>query len=131
MKALSIRQPWAWMIIYGGKDVENRTWHTDYRGPFLIHASKKFDREGYLWILQNSAKLFKPGFIFPGPSGYLCGGIVGKAVLKKTVRSTAYSPWMFGPWGFVIENPQPVDFIRCNGKLGFFDVLDIKAINLV
>jgi len=32
VKCLSIRQPWAWLIIHGGKDVENRTWWTDYPG---------------------------------------------------------------------------------------------------
>lgn len=41
MKALSIQQPWASIIAYGIKDVENRTWDTPYRGKFLIHASSK------------------------------------------------------------------------------------------
>ena len=40
MKALSIRQPWAWMILYAGKDIENREWPTRFRGRVLIHASK-------------------------------------------------------------------------------------------
>ena len=40
MRTLSIRQPWAWLIVHGHKDVENREWATDYRGPLLIHASK-------------------------------------------------------------------------------------------
>ncbi|WP_245839042.1 ASCH domain-containing protein [Yersinia kristensenii] len=39
MKALSIRQPWAWLIVNGYKDIENRTWNTKCRGPVLIHAS--------------------------------------------------------------------------------------------
>ena len=34
-----MRPPWAWATIYGGKDVENRSWRTAYRGPLLIHAS--------------------------------------------------------------------------------------------
>ena len=40
MKALTIRQPWAWAIIYGGKDVENRSRNLagSYRGPVAIHA---------------------------------------------------------------------------------------------
>ena len=50
MKALSIRQPWAWAIIHAGKDVENRPWGTRYRGPLLIHASKTLDQEGRAWI---------------------------------------------------------------------------------
>ena len=43
MKAISIRQPWAWLIVHGYKDVENRTWATKYRGPILIHAGKTLD----------------------------------------------------------------------------------------
>jgi hypothetical protein len=43
MKALSIRQPWAWLIITGHKDVENRSWTTTYRGPLLIHAARRAD----------------------------------------------------------------------------------------
>ena len=40
MKALSIRQPWAWLIVNSHEDVENRTWRTRERGPVLVHASK-------------------------------------------------------------------------------------------
>jgi len=36
--SLSIRQPWAWLIVQGHKPIENRTWPTTYRGPLLIHA---------------------------------------------------------------------------------------------
>ena len=43
MKALSIMQPWAWLICAGHKDIENRSWSTGFRGPVLIHAGKKFD----------------------------------------------------------------------------------------
>jgi hypothetical protein len=40
MKALSVRQPWAWAIIYALKNVENRGWPIHYRGDILIHAAK-------------------------------------------------------------------------------------------
>lgn len=39
MKAISIKQPWASLIVNGIKDIENRTWATKYRGKVLIHAS--------------------------------------------------------------------------------------------
>ena len=40
MRALTVRQPWAWAIVHGGKDVENRTRSLGpYRGPVAIHAS--------------------------------------------------------------------------------------------
>lgn len=45
MKALSIKQPWASLIVEGIKDIENRTWKTNYRGRIYIHVSqaKKFN----------------------------------------------------------------------------------------
>ncbi len=40
MKAFTINLPWAWAIFRVGKDIENRTWRTHYRGPLLIHAGQ-------------------------------------------------------------------------------------------
>lgn len=49
MRILTVRQPWAWAIIHGGKNVENRVRNIagDYRGPVLIHAAKAFDLFAY------------------------------------------------------------------------------------
>jgi hypothetical protein len=43
LKALSIKNPWATLIALGIKDVENRTWRTNYRGRFLIHVGLNLD----------------------------------------------------------------------------------------
>lgn len=45
MRILTVRQPWAWAIIHGGKDVENRPRNIagGYRGPIALHAGKTFD----------------------------------------------------------------------------------------
>lgn len=48
--ALSIKQPWAWLIVHGIKDIENRHWRTKFHGRFFVHASKSFDVSGYNWI---------------------------------------------------------------------------------
>ena len=40
MKALTVQQPWATLIAVGAKQIETRSWKTDYRGPLAIHASK-------------------------------------------------------------------------------------------
>ncbi|WP_406404181.1 hypothetical protein [Streptomyces uncialis] len=45
LRALTLRQPWASAITELGKNVENRTWHTTYRGPLLIHAGLRTDPE--------------------------------------------------------------------------------------
>lgn len=47
VRVLTVRQPWAWAIIQGGKDVENRSWPAKHRGPLLIHAGNAFERDGY------------------------------------------------------------------------------------
>lgn len=47
MRALSLTQPWAWLVVHGGKLVENRVWNTRHRGPFLIHAAKAMTATQY------------------------------------------------------------------------------------
>lgn len=41
MKAITVKQPWASLIVHGIKDVENRTWKTNFRGRVLIHSGAK------------------------------------------------------------------------------------------
>jgi hypothetical protein len=43
LKAISIRQPWAWLIVNGYKDIENRIWAAKLRGPVLIHAGQSLN----------------------------------------------------------------------------------------
>ena len=121
MKALSIQQPWAWAILHG-KPVENRTWPTRFSGQFLIHAGKKFDHEGYRWILEHRYALFALIEI-PHRDSFPMGGVVGKS---RVVDCVDYhpSPFFFGPWGFVLADSQPTVFVSCRGQLGFFDVPD-------
>jgi hypothetical protein len=114
MKAISIKQPWAWAICNAGKDVENRDWHTNYRGPVLIHASKSIDKNGYDFLATMN--------IFPPLAKVIDrGGIVGYAEITDCVMSYL-SPWFFGNYGFVLKNQKQLPFRKCIGKLRFFDV---------
>ena len=54
--ALSVRQPWAWALLFGGKDVENRTWSTRHRGRIWIHASKREIADDVDYAVQLVAK---------------------------------------------------------------------------
>lgn len=47
MKALSLRQPWAHIVLHYGKNLENRRWYTSFRGTFLLHAAKAMTRAEY------------------------------------------------------------------------------------
>lgn len=124
--ALSIRQPWAWAIIYAGKDVENRDWPTRFRGPICIHAAKGMTvaeyeaAHNFMWINRLATP---PGAREESayPERTLDrGGIIGTAEIADCVEASA-SPWFFGRYGFVLRNVQPVDFIQVKGALGFFD----------
>jgi hypothetical protein len=118
--AISVRQPWAWLILFGGKDIENRTWLTRLRGPILIHASKACTRDEYEEAVEVALAV-NPSLEgqIPSLKAIPRGGIVGKATLTDCVQHSA-SRWFFGPYGFVLSNPQPTEFQPCRGSLGFF-----------
>lgn len=117
MKALSLKQPFAELILQGKKKIELRKWNTKFRGEFFIHASKVSDKEA----------MMKFGF-----TKLPTGCIVGKAFLKdvkhykneeehkKDARlHLASSFW--GNYGFVLENPQRIKEIPCKGALNFWE----------
>lgn len=110
MKALSIRQPWCHYILSEGKDIENRTWSTSYRGDILIHASGGVDKAQQ----SNVTRLNLPK-----------GGIVGIVEIADCVDQSD-SSWFQGPFGFVLKNPRPLPFIKCKGALNLFNPSDIR-----
>lgn len=136
MKALSILQPWAWLIVRPDvtdpparaelrangliKPVENRTWQTRFRGPVLIHAGKKWGREQ-----REDLAYVRACFPdIPLPHEFDRGGIIGRATVIDCVDDMD-SPWFFGPFGFVLTDqsafPRMISF---KGALGFFEVPD-------
>ena len=125
--ALSIQQPWAWLIVNGPKDIENRNWSTRFRGRFFVHSGKKFD-----WTIQ-SPMVFKK--ILPEKTfnelvakwndiktgdGYR-GGIVGISEITGCVDEHL-SDWFFGEYGFVLNKKQTIalNYVPLPGKLRFF-----------
>ena len=118
MKALSIRQPWAWLIVNGHKDVENRVWPTKFRGPVLIHASKGMTRDEYACAHVCAED---QGITLPPFEELERGGIVGRAEITDCVTRSE-SPWFFGDYGFVMTKSEPVHFTPQKGSLGFFTV---------
>jgi hypothetical protein len=124
MKALSIRQPWAWLIVQGVKDVENRTWRTNFRGRFLVHAGKGFDEEGFrrIWA-TGELRAVLPASFPRRPDAFERGGIVGEAVLADCVNAHP-SRWFSGPLAFVLTEQRPLPFVECRGMLNFFTVPD-------
>lgn len=122
MKALSIKQPWAWLIVNGYKDIENRDWATKFRGPLLIHAGLKFHHEGLEWVRENFPRIPLPGDSEKfSRDDWDLGGIVGKAEITDCVDESR-SKWFCGDYGFVLKNGKKLPFVPLKGMLGFFEV---------
>lgn len=117
IKALSIHQPWAWLIIKGYKLIENRDWETDFRGEFYVHASKSMTNAEYMGA-RNLAEMMN--IKIPAMHQLERGGIVGMAEITNCVAESE-SPWFFGDFGFVLKNPRPLPFTPCRGQLNFFN----------
>ena len=118
MKALSLKQPWAELILQGKKKIELRKWNTNFRGEFYIHASKNPDNKA----MQKFNFKELP-----------CGFIVGKVELidvkkysneeeHKRDEELHLASSYFGDYGFILKNPERIKEIPCKGKLGFFEV---------
>lgn len=120
MKALSIRQPWAWLIIHGGKDIENRSWHTKHRGRFLVHAAQGMTKHEYRTARDYARGC---GVEIPALRDLECGGIIGSVVLADS-RDTSQSPWYMGEKAFLLVDPKPLPFVPLKGRLNFFEVPD-------
>lgn len=123
MRVLSVRQPWAWALIFGGKDIENRYWTTKYRGPLVIHASKGMTRKEY--DIAREYMLEGVGIPrVPNRDELNLGAVIGVVDLVDVVEESD-SPWFEGPeifgkknYGWVITNPKPVVPVTHKGGLG-------------
>jgi hypothetical protein len=122
MKALTLKQPWAWLVVHGPKHIENRRWNTKHRGRFYIHASKTHERNEYF----SASRVCEPlGFELPPYVSplYQCGGIIGSAELVWVLYREDVEDWKFqGQYGFVLANRRPTKFVPCPGALNFWSL---------
>ncbi|MEK7730183.1 MAG: hypothetical protein AAB354_17375 [candidate division KSB1 bacterium] len=129
MKALSIRQPWAWAVAHAGKDVENRNWHMRYHGSLAIHAAKSMTRarsEAFLrfWNegLEEEHKRRLAPLIVPRSEELPRGAIIAVAEAIDCVHKSD-SRWFAGPHGLLLRDVRVlVQPIPCRGALGFFEL---------
>ena len=111
MKVLTIRRPWATLIMRGDKRFEFRSWQTKYRGELLIHAGKGIDKEAV-----NRLEKYLP-------KDLPLGKILGKVMLVDCIRmspefkeellkenSDIYTKSSFNEnFGWQLENVQVFD----------------------
>lgn len=140
MKALTVQQPWAWAIVHGGKDVENRTRAWSYRGPLAIHAGGRESRRGVESPLVQRAM----GDAMRAdrmPIDLVFGAIIGVVDLvdvhlaqpSDMLDRPGTQACCGSPWGEVayqgernlvhleLANPRPLEVpIPCKGRLGLW-----------
>src|SRR3990167_7580632 len=132
MKALSIKQPWAWLVAVGYKDIENRSWATSYRGRFQIHAGQRWDirpdeREWFEQYLESRLTPEQMARYHEAVPTMAVGSLIGESCLYDCVERGDWtangSKWFDGPYGFACRDSQlwqqPVPD---RGPLGVFDV---------
>ena len=110
MKCITLHAEWAEAIFEFGKDVENRSWPTKFRGRILIHAGKSYSA-------QNLDAL---GL---APDDLHCGQIIGSVEIVDCVRDSR-SPWAQpDSWHWLLRNakrlPRPVPM---TGRLSIYEV---------
>ena len=108
-KVLTIRQPWAHLIVARIKPVENRVWKTSYRGPILIHAGQAYD---------GTPDLEREFDIDPKRLVY--GAVIGIAQLTDIVTEHP-SQFFVGPYGWVLEDAHPVKPVPLRGQQRLFN----------
>jgi hypothetical protein len=122
VKCLSVKQPWSWSIMFGGKIVENRSWEpwekvdgrrVKFRGRLLIHASQSPDREGRLFLARLGIQL-PPGL----PNGVILGSVELYDVVTDS-RSRWADP---GQKHWLLRNPEPWPVpVAAKGDLGLWE----------
>ena len=110
--AITIWQPWAWLIVNGFKDIENRNWPPNFRGPIAIHAGKKFDPHWIDLDTYETSRMIKKNIPI---DGLQYGGIIGTAETVDCI-SESDSVWFAGEFGFVLKNATPCEVIPMRGQ---------------
>lgn len=122
MKALTVKQPWAWAI-FNGKPIENRTWRLHHRGPLAVHAGLSTDPFAIRWMQANVPDLA------PRPLSYDRGYILGVVELVDCHWSRpgcCDTPWAETAPGvahLVLEQPRLLLYpIAARGRQGPWDL---------
>lgn len=129
MKAITIKQPWASLIVHGIKDIENRTWRTNFRGRVLIHSSAKGDIAKFGCLQPNQRlKVLNTPMSCIDFNDLPFGSIIGSVEIVDCVQNYP-SIWADkGVYNWILANPvlfpEP---ISAKGKLSFWEYPNINS----
>lgn len=136
MKALTLHGIHAWSIVYGGKDIENRTWVPPDRlvgQRIAIHAGLTVGGSpaDLRWRCPNVPQQFPRGEIVGTVllQGYVReNGRTSPGLSKAQLRAAKASPWGGGECMWILADPQPLAKpLRCSGRLGLWEAPDLES----
>jgi hypothetical protein len=115
--ALTVKQPWARLIMLGIKNVENRSWTTDYRGRIFVHAGVKWDPSPW----PDDPRLSDFGTTYFNATSMPAGVLLGTVDLYDIAEDST-SPWARkGDHHWLIRNPQPFSNpVPWRGQMGLW-----------
>ena len=128
-RVLSIRQPWASLILAGIKPVEVRSWDTPFKGRFWVHASHGLDARDWSEFISFPARLFSG---LPQPRDLPRGAVLGSvelvdcldchdAELRRLLGETAWDRWARDGYNWLLRDPQVLaEPIPCGGRLNLW-----------
>ena len=119
--ALSVRQPWAWAIVHGGKVIENRSLGSIRAGnmkpgAICIHAAAGMKEDEYRYAHW---RLARHGVSCPRPDDLIRSAIIGIVEVTEIITASE-SEWFGGEAGLVLSQPRSVEPIPARGALGYF-----------
>jgi len=123
MKALTVKQPWAELIVSGEKDIENRTWRTLYRGRILIHTAKTVVPSSQLADYPLPAIQQYISMVDELQAFGVTSAIIGSVEIVDCVHNHP-SKWAEkGVWNWVLANPIKFErpILNINGKLSLWE----------
>ena len=118
MKALSLKQPWAELVLQGKKTIELRKWNTSLRGEFLIHASGNIDEEK---IKEYNFKDLPRQAIIGRVKLVDVKEYNNEEEFFKDKNKHLASTMEWGKYGFILEKPERIKPVKQKGQLGFFE----------
>ncbi len=140
MKVITIKQPWASLIVHGIKDIENRTWACPkkYIGQrVLIHASTKPDNEPYRIFNDEQANAIDGCVMdvvgFYKQTGCIIGSveIIGCTINHHSIWAEKTNYYKKPVYNWVLAKPALYEnLITAKGKLSFWDYPGIKEVKI-
>jgi hypothetical protein len=131
MKVLTVKNPWAFLIIHYGKDIENRTRKTNYRGRIAIHASMQSDKGAYLWQAKDPVlnRAFQAIRGRRDEIEKLNGHIIGTVEIynctyPELTKAVIDDPWAEpdAPWHWWLKDAIPLAVpVPARGMLGLWE----------